>query len=352
MEKSPEKPPKSPPANARFAGLDALRGLAILLVVAAHYLPSCFPASQVSFIISFGGAGVLLFFYLSGFLIYRNIQKQTLGVFLSRRFFKLIPAYWVNIAVIVGVAVVLKNTEPISIRTILANLFLLQEFDGDKVLSGVFWTLQIEVKFYLLIAAFCYFVGPRRIYWVFAVLLLLNAALLPVLGRGSTVVTYLICFFPGIAAARALERAWDRPALLEFAAVTCLAGLNLFFALDYLAGYQAFYALLFSALVLVALTINFQSRLLAFFGRISYSDYLFHVMVGLALISMLADDSYVSRSVALVAAVAASTAVAALCYRFVEKPCINVGLKWEKTIPAWPLLRKVCAGERGLAIPK
>lgn len=277
------------------------------------------------------------FFYLSGFLIYRNIQKQTLGVFLSRRFFKLVPAYWVNIAVIVALAAVFKHTEPISPKTILANLFLLQEFDGDRVLNGVFWTLQIEVKFYLLIAAFCYFVGPRHVYWVFTVLLL-NAALLPLLGRGSTAVTYLICFFPGIAAARALERAWDRPALIEVSAVTCLAGLNLFFALDYLAGYQAFYALLFSALVLAALTINFKSRLLAFFGRISYSDYLFHVMVGLALISLLAGNSYASRSVALLSALAASTAVAALCYRFVEKPCINLGLKWEKMFPAWTFL--------------
>lgn len=340
MASSPEKAPRSLTANARLPGLDALRGLAILLVVVAHYLPVCFPASQVSFVLSFGGAGVLLFFYLSGFLIYRSIQKQTLGVFLSRRLFKLAPAYWVNIAVIVGLAVVLKNTEPISLRTIMANLFLLQEFDGDRVLSGVFWTLQIEVKFYLLMAAFCYFAGPRRVYWLFAMLLLFNAALLPVLGRGSTAVTYLICFFPGIAAARALERAWDRPALVEFAVVTCLAGLNLFFALEYLAGYQAFYALLFSALVLVALTSNFESRLLAFFGRISYSDYLFHVMVGLALISLLAGNSYISRSVALLSALAASTAVAALCYRFVEKPCINLGLKLEKRIPSVPLLGK------------
>jgi len=340
MGSSSEKALKSRPANVRFPGLDVLRGLAILLVVAAHYLPQCFPSCQTNIVISFGGAGVLLFFYLSGFLIYRSIQKQTLGVFLSRRFFKLVPAYWVNIAVIVALAAVFKHTEPISPKTILANLFLLQEFDGDRVLNGVFWTLQIEVKFYLLMAAFCYFAGPRYVYWIFILLLLLNAALLPLLGRGSTVVTYLICFFPGIAAARALKRAWDRLALLEFAVVTCLAGLNLFFALDYLAGFQAFYALIFSALVFVALTINFNSRLLVFFGRISYSDYLFHVMVGLALISLLAGNSYVSRSVTLLSALAASTVVAALCYRFVERPCIDLGLKWEKRIPAWPLLGK------------
>src|SRR5438105_4992960 len=59
----------------RIPSLDAIRGIAILLVLLHHYItaPSAFePGSlpdRVISLISFGWAGVDLFFVLSGFLI-------------------------------------------------------------------------------------------------------------------------------------------------------------------------------------------------------------------------------------------------------------------------------------------
>ena len=182
-------PPESA-AGRHFDGLDILRGVAILLVMAAHFLPESFAVMKCRPIWSLGGAGVLLFFYLSGFLIFRNVQKQPAEIFLLRRFFKLFPAYWINVIIIFLAALWFHGSGPTDVKTFVSNLLMVQEFTHSDLLNGVYWTLQIEVKFYLVIAVFVYCFGSGRIYWLLGGLLLLNAALLPVMGRGSTLVTY------------------------------------------------------------------------------------------------------------------------------------------------------------------
>lgn len=317
--------------------------------MAGHYLPGTFPVFKRDAIWSFGGAGVLLFFYLSGFLIYRNIQKQSLGVFLSRRFFKLLPAYWVNIAVIVLLALVFGSAPLIDAKTVASNLFLVQEFAGSELLNGVYWTLQIEVKFYILMAAFCYYIGPRHIYWLLAALLLLDLALLFLMGRGSTLITYLIAFFPGITAARITARGWDKSGFMEMGVVTSLVAVALFLCLGYLREFQAIYAIIFSALLVLALVYNFRSSLFAFFGKISYSDYLYHTLIGYMVISWLAGDTVSSRLLSLLLAFGASTAVAAISYYCIEKPAVAFGLAHEKRLP---LLGVLVRSAKGVAITR
>src|SRR5438874_10835359 len=88
----------------RLDQLDGLRGMAILGVLANHFLP--FPGSFYC-----GWLGVNLFFVLSGFLITRILleQRQTiegkygvprsLGVFYARRALRIFPLYYFALAV-------------------------------------------------------------------------------------------------------------------------------------------------------------------------------------------------------------------------------------------------------------
>ena len=49
---------------------------------------------------SLGRGGVILFFLLSGYLIFRSVEREPTSTFLSRRMFKIFPAYSVNVALI------------------------------------------------------------------------------------------------------------------------------------------------------------------------------------------------------------------------------------------------------------
>jgi len=75
-------PPGGGPAPARLAPLDALRGLAIAMVVVSHIVGERLPAAGLDLGNNgLGTAGVLLFFLLSGYLIQGNLERQPLPVF-------------------------------------------------------------------------------------------------------------------------------------------------------------------------------------------------------------------------------------------------------------------------------
>lgn len=81
------------PDTARIPSLDVLRGIAISMVIFGHFIPARIALGVASYhVSSFGRGGVLLFFLLSGYLVFRNIEKQDAVTFISRRLFKIFPA--------------------------------------------------------------------------------------------------------------------------------------------------------------------------------------------------------------------------------------------------------------------
>lgn len=90
------------PNDLRFAGLDTLRALAILIVMLFHLQwwlpPTLSPVAQ------FGWTGVDLFFVLSGFLIGAQLLKAhasggpILWTFYRRRLFRILPLYLIVVA--------------------------------------------------------------------------------------------------------------------------------------------------------------------------------------------------------------------------------------------------------------
>jgi len=94
--------PRTLSSGGRVVALDTLRGIALLMVICAHFLPGKLIFGLAANVVStMGRGGVILFFLLSGYLIFRNLQNQKPLVFLSRRLFKIFPAYCGNVLVIV-----------------------------------------------------------------------------------------------------------------------------------------------------------------------------------------------------------------------------------------------------------
>jgi peptidoglycan/LPS O-acetylase OafA/YrhL len=147
----------SPNASAaKVAGLDHLRALAITLVFIFHY--RLFPHPDwIDTIGSFGWTGVDLFFVLSGYLIASQIFNQvkqdkfSLYEFFIKRFFRILPAYWVVLALYFLVPA-FKEWE--ALPPLWKFLSFTQNFGLDLRTQRTFshaWSLCIEEQFYLLL---------------------------------------------------------------------------------------------------------------------------------------------------------------------------------------------------------
>jgi len=145
--------------RARFPELDLLRFLAACAVMLFHYTylgpqhhswSGAFPL--LGQIFKYGYMGVDVFFILSGFVILLTAYEKDAIAFTVARMVRLYPAYWICVTV-TTYAIVLIGTghDPIGVRQYVANLTMLHSFLGIKDVSGVYWTLAVELQFYFLI---------------------------------------------------------------------------------------------------------------------------------------------------------------------------------------------------------
>jgi peptidoglycan/LPS O-acetylase OafA/YrhL len=141
--------------------LDLLRFLAAAAVLAYHFTgfagrgPWPDPAREtfpgVSAVTGYGYLGVDLFFTISGFVILMSVWGRGPGEFAVSRLVRLMPAYWFSVLLGGAIFVLtgLGNGRP---GNVIANLTMLQAGLGVRNVDPVFWTLWIELHFYVLIA--------------------------------------------------------------------------------------------------------------------------------------------------------------------------------------------------------
>lgn len=133
----------------RFAELDALRGFAALAVVIYHYLGHAARYFHDIPTFPIGRYGVQLFFCVSGFVIFWTLQRSTsVADFAFSRFTRLYPAYWAALALCLIVSFVIRG-EPLWVTGYAVNATMLQTFVGVPDVDIVFWTLAIELTFYI-----------------------------------------------------------------------------------------------------------------------------------------------------------------------------------------------------------
>ena len=170
----------------RSASLDFLRGAAAFAVAIPHYLTANAPFQP--FAEAFAIAGVEVFFVLSGFVLAPQIvdwvvgkPSRNLGVFLIRRWMRTIPPYVVALAVIAALSGNLMTADFVRYLFYVENLF----FSANHVdFYPVAWSLAVEEWFYVLFAPALFLVArvlgrrDRRLEVIFAVLVILVVAAL------------------------------------------------------------------------------------------------------------------------------------------------------------------------------
>lgn len=328
---------RPPGTERRIAALDGLRGVAILMVLASHLLPAALrlPAAPPA-LEAVGRGGVILFFLLSGYLIFGNVRRQPASVFLRRRLFKILPSYWLSLACIALLAVSLPGAVHYSWRTYAANFLMIADITGDPQVSGVYWTLLIEVKFYLFIALQYAILRDRFLAPIAGALIASGVAVFALRGHGSQLLACFPAFYVGIFISRAEEQGWRMAACAALAAVTLAAAAGMIVTLPDLGLWSAVYIIGGTVLFALILRYRLGHRWLGFIGMTSYNNYLYHSLVGGFVFA-----AFGAGSAAAVFALILSTGLAVVLYRTVEQPLVRFGRRWETMAPGIaPGLRK------------
>ena len=283
-------------SRARFTVVDGLRGLAALSVVLFHavtagHVDSVFDRlpswTKSAFLL--GESGVAIFFVLSGFVIShslfgRHMSGGEFARFTLKRSARLDPPYWASILITASFAYLSakvvsgKELPHYSIGQVEAHLFYLQDLLGFPAIGTVYWTLCLEIQFYLVYAlmAFAAEFTPFLIAVACAVSLLWPLHLAPVVPPGLFLPLWHT-FLLGAATYWVWRKPKATPVYFLFAAVTLIAGYahNAHFTV---------FAVFTSLLLYICaakdkLTSGLNWRWLQFVGLISYSLYLTHNVV-------------------------------------------------------------------------
>jgi len=149
----------------RLRALDGLRLLAALMVAVYHFLAldddaarawgqsadTLFP--QADFLAPYGWLGVEVFYIISGFVICMSCWGRTLGDFFRSRVIRLYPAYWAAVVLTFTVVTLAPVVfDPAPYWDAMVNLTMLQDPLGVDRVDDVYWTLWVELRFYLIFA--------------------------------------------------------------------------------------------------------------------------------------------------------------------------------------------------------
>ena len=156
------------PSFDLMPGLDGLRGVSILLVIASHLgMGRVVP----------GGLGVTVFFFISGLLITRQLLAEQaaagsirLGLFYARRLLRLYPPLIMMVAV--GGVLFAWLGGPVVLKQVVAALFYFYNYApmifgwfGTPLSNSPFdvlWSLAVEEHFYLVFPLLLLLVGRDR----------------------------------------------------------------------------------------------------------------------------------------------------------------------------------------------
>jgi peptidoglycan/LPS O-acetylase OafA/YrhL len=203
--------------------LDVLRAVAVSCVLVNHIAVSFHASPRIVFT-QIGNAGVLLFFVHTALVLMASLERHGQGPgwierFYLRRAFRIYPLAVVVLLLVIGLNIPsgvpvrgdIHAFQPASWATIGANLLLMQNVVGERLLSAPYWSLPLEVQMYLLLPL-CFLVARRKSLDMALLFAALVIAYLTVAFSGLpgawrlTVFNYGPCFFAGVLAYHLLRR--------------------------------------------------------------------------------------------------------------------------------------------------
>ncbi len=308
--------------------LDSLRAFAALSVCLYHFVCTTTGYINTEWILtvfSFGKYGVQLFFVISGFVIpwamYRaGYRLKNFFSFLLKRLARLEPPYLVSLGIAIAILLLRSRLlgpsaglQEITVTRVALHFgYLIPFFEKYEWINQVYWTLAVEFQYYLFVALM--FIPLTK--W----------------GLPGRLLSYVIFLTAGFIDGHSFLPCWLPVFLLGILIFLIKAGkiksleyylvsgITFLFALYlYTPGEVAFIAL---AVVMIMHYPAVESRVGNFFGKISYSLYLIHPVIGATFINVLSHHVAhpAGKLLVITGGVLVTIAGSWLMYRLVEKP--------------------------------
>ncbi|MFD2516579.1 acyltransferase family protein [Salinimicrobium flavum] len=309
----------------RIDELDSLRGIAAIIVVLYHYTFRFEELFNFKFItkyfnVPYGHYGVELFFAISGFVIFMSIEKiNNPFKFLYKRFVRLYPTFWVGM-ILSFICISLFGPEllKVNISEFLINFTMIPSFFNIDSVDGVYWTLKVEMFFYLVIFLVL-LLKKKESYKLFGYIYILMGTISFIVLKPTYYYFYGSLFLIGINFYKIWKGTSDWQNHLQI--FICL-GLTLFYPkLEFFAVTTLivfiFYLMVFGKLKFLKISI------LLFLGKISYSLYLIHQYLGYTIQLKLIYAGIENFIVLLIIPLLISILIASLITFYIEKPIIS-----------------------------
>lgn len=319
----------------RVHSVHVLRGIASLAVAWFHLTcgnPAFLPEGMLKLSGQYGWIGIEVFFVISGFIIPYSLHSggYTIGkypLFMLKRIKRLYPPYLLSIVIILLFNYISSlmpfyggsgfSIDPYSL---LLHVFYLNDFAGIPWANVVFWSLAIELQFYLLIG-------------------LVFPALCS--GRAWLVASFIVLGIAGILIHAALFK-WIFLFLMGIAVFTYLRGLAGLYLYIFLLSVSFLGTLLTLGILeasvglvtcLVIIGLRYTNGVLDFLGDISYSLFLIHSPLGGRIInlSVIIDERmplpFTFKLATLGIALGLSVVSGWILYKFVERPSMRASAR-------------------------
>lgn len=333
----------------RLPFLDLLRFFAAFAVMAMHIIVRGFPNDSY-YAYSFGTYGDLvkynylavnLFFMISGFVIFLTAQNRSVKHFCISRFLRLYPAFWLacTVSFVVSYLYLQEIFNPSLIRYI-ANMTMLNGFFNIQYIDNVYWTLFVELKFYLLTMVVIYFrkvENAEQILWIWLLISAVNYFIHNQLVQSIFITDYASFFFSGamlfIISNDGFKVNWKRVLFLMLSFLLGFLNENItlsFKTTHY--GYEfssiGLFSILLSIYICFIIAITYRAekqqasklqQICQKLGAASYPLYLIHFNISLAALNLFSSDG-VNRYFVAVGLIALLPIIAYLISKYFEEP--------------------------------
>lgn len=131
--------------------IDFGKGYAITTIVFYHYLQKYDLSKILEQAINFGGTGIHLFFFLSGFGL--NLRKVgSYKKFLKRKFIKILLPYYILVTIAYLLNFITPLYQEFGLYAYLGHIFLFKMFDNEIIGSFGYhlWFISTLIQFYLI----------------------------------------------------------------------------------------------------------------------------------------------------------------------------------------------------------
>ncbi|HEK9099850.1 TPA: acyltransferase [Bacillus pseudomycoides] len=365
----------------RYEEFDSLRGLAALLVIIGHHmmlLPAyenyqyklnspfiiyLFKETPLRLVFSSGNESVILFFVLSGFVLYLSIHNEKFhyDTYIIKRICRIYIPYLVAISIsIIAKMLFSHNDMPFisdwfskswtaedTLVLFLQHLVFIGEYNTDAY-NNVIWSLVHEMRISIVFPFLTFFFVRKKLRYSllwFIILSLFSTLGLYLFDSGRRITSsflsfhYITLFFMGALLAKyryfifhyALKMKKTVKIILLLTAIICFMYEGMIGEVDFLNNYiLRDYVVSFGVCIVMIMSISswtfsalLRRKVFIFLGKISYSLYLYH-LVSLFTVMYLFYDQLPTILVVFLSFFL-SFLLSSLGYLFVEKPCIKLG---------------------------